>query len=117
MPKVSIGLPVYNGEAFLAEAVESLLAQTFTDFEILLVDNASTDRTQEICRAFAARDPRVKYHRNETNIGGGPNWNRAYDLTPSDSTYFKWAAHDDRHAPDFLARCVEALDRDPGLAL
>jgi glycosyltransferase involved in cell wall biosynthesis len=78
----------------------------------MIVDNASTDRTEEICRAFAATDPRVKYHRNPTNIGGGPNFNRAFDLANT-ADYFKWAAHDDRHHPDFLAECVAVLDRRP----
>jgi glycosyltransferase involved in cell wall biosynthesis len=111
-----MALPIYNGADVLAEAVESLLAQTFTDFELLLLDNASTDRTPEICAGFAARDRRVRYVRNDRNIGGGPNWNRAFELaTPA--PYFKWAAHDDRHAPRFLERCVEALDRDPGAVL
>jgi glycosyltransferase involved in cell wall biosynthesis len=111
MPKVSIGLPVYNGGRFVGPAIEGLLAQTFTDFELWVVDNASTDDTGEICRALAARDPRVHYHRNETNIGGGPNWNRAFELA-SAGPYFKWAAHDDLHAPTFLERCVTALDAD-----
>src|SRR5215471_6003223 len=116
MPRVSVALPVYNGENYLTQAVESLLAQTFTDFELLLLDNASTDRTEEICRSFAARDGRIRYQRNERNIGGGPNWNRGFELA-NKAPYFKWAAHDDVHAPTFLERCVAALDRDPGVVL
>ena len=116
MPRVSIALPVYNGEEYVGPAIESLLAQTFTDFELVIVDNASTDRTSEICRAFAAGDSRVRYHRNERNIGGGPNQNRGFELA-NRAPYFKWAAHDDLHAPTFLERCVEALDRDPGAVL
>ena len=116
MPRVSIGLPVYNGEDYVGVQVESLLAQTFTDFELVIVDNASTDRTGEICRAFAGRDRRVRYVRNEKNIGGGPNQNRAFDLANA-APYFKWAAHDDVHAPQFLERCVEVLDRDPGVVV
>jgi glycosyltransferase involved in cell wall biosynthesis len=116
MPKVSIGLPVFNGQDYLGEAVETLLAQTFTDFELVIVDNASTDRTPEICQAFAARDSRVRYHRNSSNIGGGPNFNRAFDLA-NRGAYFKWAAHDDRHAPEFLAECVAVLDRRPDVIL
>jgi len=68
-PRVSIGLPVYNGERFLAGAIESILAQTFGDFELVISDNASTDGTSEICREYQARDSRVHYLRNETNIG------------------------------------------------
>jgi glycosyltransferase involved in cell wall biosynthesis len=114
MPRVSIGLPVYNGEDYVGEAVESLVAQTFTDFELVIVDNASTDKTGEICRAVAARDPRVRYQRNDRNIGGGPNQNLAFSLANA-APYFKWAAHDDVHAPRFLERCVEVLDRDPSV--
>src|SRR5262245_53440235 len=97
-PRVSIGLPVYNGQAFLEPAIASLLAQTFEDFELVLVDNASTDRTTEICRGFAARDSRVRHHVNPKNIGGGPNFNLAFDLA-SAAPLFKWAAHDDIHQP------------------
>ena len=63
-PRLSIGLPVYNGERFLAQALECLLAQTFRDFELVISDNASTDRTSEICYAYVQRDPRVRYVRN-----------------------------------------------------
>jgi glycosyltransferase involved in cell wall biosynthesis len=115
-PRVSIGLPVYNGQTYLEPAIETLLAQTFTDFELVLVDNASTDRTGEICRAFAARDSRVRYHRNPTNIGGAPNFNLAFDLA-SAAPLFKWAAHDDIHQPDFLAECVAVLDARPEVVL
>ena len=101
MPRVSIGLPIYNGENFLGDAVESLLAQTFTDFELVLVDNASTDGTAAMCERFVARDKRVRYHRNPQNIGGAPNFNLAFQLADR-APYFKWAAHDDRHLPDFL---------------
>lgn len=111
MARVSIGLPVYNGERFLSAAVESLLSQTLTDFELVIVDNASTDRTEEMCKAFAARDARVRYRRNERNVGLAGNWNLAYELS-GDAPYFKWAAHDDVHAPAFLERCVAALDAD-----
>ena len=70
MPRVSIGLPIYNGERrFMSEAIESVLAQTFTDFELIICDNASTDRTPEICQQYARRDKRIKYYRNEKNIG------------------------------------------------
>jgi glycosyltransferase involved in cell wall biosynthesis len=113
-----MGLPVYNGESYVGTQVESLLAQTFTDWELVIVDNASTDGTGDICRAFAARDRRVHYHRNDTNIGGGPNVNRAFELASRiDAPYFKWAAHDDIHGPRFLEICVDALDRDPTAVL
>ena len=79
-PRVSIGIPVYNGENYLAEALDSLLRQSFGDFELLISDNASTDRTQEICRAYAARDARIRYVRQDRNIGAGPNHNRVLEL-------------------------------------
>jgi hypothetical protein len=114
-PRVSIGLPVYNGARYLPAAVEALLSQTFTDFELILCDNASTDQTQAVCTAFAARDPRVRYHRNAENIGAAGNFNLAFQLSRGE--YFKWAAHDDLHAPDYLQRCVDALDREPAAVL
>jgi len=114
-PKVTIALPVYNGENYLAEAIESLLASTFEDFELVISDNCSTDSTADICRRFAADDPRVRYHRTERNLGAAPNFNRAWELARG--RYFRWAAHDDRTAPEFLERCVEVLDDDPGVVL
>ncbi len=114
-PRVSIGLPVYNGEQFVSEAIASLLAQTFTDFELIICDNASTDRTGEICTSYAARDPRVRYVRNPNNIGAGPNYNLAFELARGE--YFKWASHDDVCAPRFLEQCVAVLDREPSVVL
>src|SRR5687768_11197719 len=114
-PRLSIGLPVYNGERYLQGAIESLLSQTFDDFELIICDNASTDRTQSICTAFAARDPRVRYFRNDRNVGAAGNFNLAFRR--SRGRYFKWAAHDDLHEPDYLARCVAALDADPSAVL
>jgi glycosyltransferase involved in cell wall biosynthesis len=114
IPKVSIGLPVYNGENYLEEALTSLLDQTFSDFELIISDNASTDRTQEICRAYEA-DPRVRYCRNSRNQGASWNLNRVVELSRGD--YFKWAAHDDLCGPEFLERCVAVLDRSPSVVL
>ena len=112
-PRVSVGLPVYNGERYLALAIESILAQTFGDFELIIGDNASTDGTEEICRRFAAADKRIRYLRHPTNIGGGRNFNEVY--YQGRAPYFRWAAHDDLHAPEYLARCVDALDADSSL--
>lgn len=114
-PKVSIGLPVYNGERFLADALDSILGQTFEDFEVIVSDNASTDGTAEIAREYAARDRRIRYTQTPHNLGSGPNFNRAYEL--SRGRYFRWAAHDDRTAPDFLDKCVEVLDARPEVVL
>ncbi len=114
-PLVSIGLPVYNGEEFLSETLDSILAQTFKDFELIISDNASTDKTQAICQQYAAKDGRIRYYRNDENIGASPNYNRTFEL--STGKYFKWVAHDDLHAPEYLERCVEILDRNPSIVL
>jgi glycosyltransferase involved in cell wall biosynthesis len=114
-PLVSIGLPVYNGEAYLEPALRSLLRQTYEDFELVISDNASTDRSEVICRDYAARDPRVRYVRNATNIGGFRNHNRVVEL--SHGEYFTWAAHDDLRAPEHLERCVAVLRREPEVVL
>jgi glycosyltransferase involved in cell wall biosynthesis len=110
-PRVSIGLPVYNGENFLEPTLDALLAQSFSDFELIISDNASSDGTEAIGRAYAARDRRVRYERLAENIGAAGNWNRVLQIARA--SYFKWAAHDDLHQPEFLARCVAALDADP----
>lgn len=114
-PKVSIGIPVRNGERFITEAIDSLLAQTYTDFEVIICDNASTDRTQQICEDFAARDSRVRYFRNSTNLGPAGNHNKCVSLARGQ--YFRWHAHDDMCLPTYLAKCVEALDGDPSVVL
>jgi glycosyltransferase involved in cell wall biosynthesis len=113
--KVSIGLPVYNGERFLAEAIESLLGQTYGDFELVISDNASTDSTGEICAAYARKDSRIRYYRTQHNIGCNPNFRRVFQLTSEE--YFKWATHDDLHAPTFLEHIVAALNANPSIAL
>jgi glycosyltransferase involved in cell wall biosynthesis len=114
-PTVSIGLPVYNGARYLAEAVDSLLAQTLEDFELIISDNASTDQTEQICRAYAERDPRIRYVRADGNHGLLWNFRRVLELARS--THFKWMAHDDMCAPEFLRRCVQELDTDPDVVL
>ncbi|MGL5871086.1 MAG: glycosyltransferase family 2 protein [Xenococcaceae cyanobacterium] len=114
-PCVSIGLPVYNGENYLAEAIEAILAQTYTNFELIISDNASSDRTQSICEHYAAKDSRIRYYRSEQNRGASWNFNRVFDLAVG--KYFKWAAHDDICAPKFLEKCVAILDRDPSIVV
>src|SRR4051812_15673859 len=111
VPSLSVGLPVYNGEAFLPAALTSLLSQQYEDFELIVSDNASTDGTEAICREFAARDPRVRYSRNETNIGAARNYNRVFEL--SRGKLFKWASHDDECHPSLLQRCVEVFESAP----
>lgn len=115
MPRVSIGLPVYNGENYLKECIESTLSQTYGDLEFIISDNASTDSTEDICRAYARLDKRIRYFRNKSNLGAALNYNRAFEL--SNTEYFKWGAHDDLIAPDYLRYCVESLDRNPKAVL
>lgn len=110
-PLLSLALPVYNGENFLDEAIESILRQDFTDFELLIGDNGSTDATEKICREFEASDPRVKYFRSEENRGACWNYNRLFPVARG--RYFKWCAHDDLLAPGFLKRCIEELELAP----
>ena len=114
-PRLSIGLPVYNGERFLSQALECLLVQTFGDFEIVIGDNASTDRTQDICQDYVRRDPRIRYVRHQRNLGAVANFNRVFHL--SAAPLFKWAAHDDLHRETYLESCVRLLDDHPDTVL
>jgi glycosyltransferase involved in cell wall biosynthesis len=112
-PRVSIGVPVYNGAEYLAVALESLIRQTFRDLEIIVSDNASTDQSAGIARVYAALDSRVRVVESRVNVGGNGNFQRVLELARGE--YFKWAAHDDLCEPDFVERCVEVLDRDPSV--
>jgi glycosyltransferase involved in cell wall biosynthesis len=111
VPKVSIGLPVWNGENYLAEAIGSVLRQGFADFELLISDNASTDRTPEIIARFAAQDPRIRWERQDRNRGAAWNYDRTFAM--SRAPYFKWLAHDDLVGDTFLAGAVALLDAAP----
>jgi glycosyltransferase involved in cell wall biosynthesis len=115
VPRLSIGLPVYNGERHIGEALEALLGQTYEDFELIVSDNASTDGTSEICLDSARQDHRVRYIRQTRNIGLVPN--HIFVLQRARGELFKSAAHDDLYARDLLARCVHALDEDPHAVL
>ncbi len=108
VPAVSVGMPVYNGETYLEVAIGSVLAQSFDDLELIICDNASTDRTAEICQDYATRDPRIRYFRNPQNLGAAPNYNLAF--SHARGRYFKWLAHDDRMTPSYLAKAVRVLD-------
>jgi len=110
-PLVSIGIPVYNGEDHLAEALEAVLAQTFDDFEVIISDNGSFDRTPEIARAYARRDRRIIYHRSEQNRGAAWNFNLVFKRARG--KYFKWLAHDDVLDPGYLQHCVAAMESYP----
>lgn len=115
IPRLSIGLPVYNGERYLAESLDALLGQTFEDYELIISDNASTDSTEDICRSYAARDGRIHYVRQATNIGACPNHNHTFHLARGE--LFKWASYDDLYGRDLLRSCVEALDARPEVVL
>src|SRR5882724_1578861 len=114
-PRVSVGLPLYNAEPFLRPCLDSLLSQTFRDFELLISDNASTDNTGQICLEYAASDQRIRYSLNPHNIGIIANFNRVFEL--SQGEYFRWAASDDLCAPELLERLVDCLDHSPELVL
>lgn len=114
-PRVSIGVPVFNGERHLVTALDSFLAQTFYDFELIISDNGSTDGTKKICEYYAATDPRIRYFRSEVNLGAAWNFNYVFEM--SSGEYFKWAADDDICEPTLLQKCVEVLDKLPEIVL
>lgn len=115
LPLVSIGLPVYNGEPFLKEALDSLLAQDYPNFELIISDNASTDGTHERCLDYAGRDGRIRYYRNSENLGASANWNRVFALARGQ--YFIWAAHDDLYEPVYISTLAHLLDDNPDAVL
>lgn len=114
-PLVSMGVPVFNGERFLARALDSLLAQTLTDFEVIISDNASTDGTQAICEEYVRKDRRVRYIRQPVNIGAPRNWNAV--VHAARGVFFKWASASDYCAPTMLERCVSEMQADAGIVL
>ena len=114
-PAVTIGLPVYNGENYLGAAIEALLSQTYLDFTLVISDNASTDATEDICRAAARADQRVRYIRQPINLGGAPNYNAVFEDAAGEM--FMWATHDDLKYPAYVQQCVTALDARPEAVL
>lgn len=114
-PRLSIGLPVYNGEKYLKESLNALLGQTYEDFELIISDNASTDGTADICHRYEKDDSRIRYIRQPYNIGAAPNHN--FLVREAHGTLFKWASADDLYARDLLERCVNALDEYPDVVL
>ena len=115
LPKVSVAMPVYNGERYLAQAIESMLEQTFGDFEFVISDNASSDGTEAICRYYAAADSRIRYVRRTTNIGGPLNFDYVFSLCSG--TYVKWTTADDYSDAKFLEKAVAVLDTEPDVVL
>lgn len=110
-PLVSVGLPVFNGEKSLRAAIETLIAQTYPNMELIISDNCSTDATQEICNKFALQDKRIKYFRQAENIGAVGNFR--FVLEQAKGKYYFWAAADDTHSPDFIDANVTFLERNP----
>jgi len=109
-PLVSIGIPVYNGERCIRQALDALRAQTYENLELVISDNASTDTTGEICREYQAKDRRIKYFRNPVNVGLYENFRRV--VTLSTGEYFMWAAADDLKPPRAVEHCVQAMLRN-----
>jgi len=114
-PLVSIGLPVHNGASLLRQALDSLLAQDHENFEVVISDNASVDATKEICREYLLRDPRIRYHRNTSNLGPTANFLKVLEL--SRGKYFMWAAHDDLWERCFISKLVAPFQDYPDVAL
>ena len=111
IPLVSIGMPVYNGERYLAEAIESLLAQDYQNMEIIICDNASIDTTPQICQQFQQQDSRIQYLQNKTNIGASNNFNRTFNMARGE--FFMWAAYDDLWDQTYIRKCVQKLKQHP----
>ena len=114
-PRVSIGVPVHNGEPYLEDTLRSLLEQDEPGFEILISDNASSDGTQALCRRLAESDARITYSRSPVNRGAAWNYNRVLEM--ASAPYFKWAAADDLCQPAFVRRCVEAIEASDARAV
>lgn len=114
-PKLSIGMPAYNSEHYLRSALDSILDQSFGDFELIIADNGSTDATEEICRSYASSDSRLKYSRNEKNLGATANYNTV--AMRARGQYFKWTSSNDMCKPGFFEKCVEVLDQNPDVVL
>lgn len=114
-PLVSIGMPIYNSEKFIRPALDSLLKQDYEHFEVIISDNHSTDATREICLDYTARDGRVRYFRNEMNVGAIKNFNKVFEL--SQGEYFMWHAHDDYRESNYISSCLNILGVHPNIIL
>lgn len=113
--RITIGMPVYNGEDYLAETLDTVLAQTYSKFILYIADNASTDRTEEICREYARKDSRIVYARNPKNVGAAGNYERCF--TPATTEYFRWQNADDPIGPTLIEDCFNALENDSSIVL
>lgn len=115
MAKLTVGMPTYNAERHIAEAIESMLAQSYRDFELLISDNASTDRTEDICRHYQRSDSRITYVRQLQNLGATENYN--FVFRESNSELFKWASSNDYCTEKTLENCINEIDKDPLVVL
>src|ERR1051325_517125 len=115
IPLVSIGVPVYNGEPFLSQTLQSLQNQDYENLELIISDNCSSDRTQRICQEHQTRDHRIQYYRNATNMGAIQNFNRAFEM--ASGTYFMWAGAHDLWAESYVSQCISLLEHDPTVVL
>ncbi|MDZ7736278.1 MAG: glycosyltransferase family 2 protein [Gammaproteobacteria bacterium] len=115
MPIVSIGMPVFNADDYIEAAIDSILAQTFEDYELIISDNGSTDNTEAICRSYQAHDERICYFRHQENLGAA--WNHNFVYLKSSGRYFRWHSHDDICSPEYLDKCVPVLEEQPGAVL
>jgi glycosyltransferase involved in cell wall biosynthesis len=114
-PTISFGLPVYNGAPYLRRALDTILAQTRSDFELIISDNASTDETPEIIAEYARSDPRIRCYRQKYNIGVGNNW--TFVAEQARGTFFKWVSANDEYEPMLAADCLAVMEADPTVAL
>jgi len=114
-PVISVGLPVFNGVRFLGQAIESILSQSFADLELIISDNASTDDTRQICEHYIRQDSRIRYFRQNTNVGASRNWNFVVGLARG--RFFKWASANDYCDPTMLSKCADILEQDPRVIL
>lgn len=114
-PYVSIGLPVYNGAKYIGETIETILSQSYDNFELIISDNASSDGTSKICGSYAEKDKRIRYYRNKVNLGAAYNYNNVFKL--SKGKYFKWAAHDDLLSNNYIEKCIEIMENNPSTTI
>jgi glycosyltransferase involved in cell wall biosynthesis len=114
-PLVTIGLPVYNGQNYVSQAIESVLNQTYSNFELVISDNGSTDSTYIICKTFAEKDNRILCHKFDKNYGAAKNYNKTFELAKG--KYFKWLAHDDMISPENLTKSVDILESEDDVVL
>jgi len=115
MPKLSVGMPVYNSEDFITKSIESILNQTYDDFELIISDNSSTDSTLELCERYVRQDSRIKLIKNKVNIGASANYNSVFKR--SSGKYFKWTSSNDICDKTLFYKCIEPLDRDSNIVL